>query len=47
MSKINRQITLAAMPVGAPRESDFKRVESPVPVPDQVVSNIDLACEQY
>src|SRR5690348_1567928 len=29
----NRQITLAARPVGYPKETDFKLVESPVPEP--------------
>jgi hypothetical protein len=46
MLKMDRQITLPARPVGAPRESDFKPVESPVPVPAPVMSNIDHACEQ-
>ena len=31
---INRQIVLAARPVGFPKESDFALVEKPVPVPD-------------
>lgn len=29
---VNRQITLASRPVGAPRKADFKLVESPLPV---------------
>nr|MBA3787268.1 NADP-dependent oxidoreductase [Actinomycetota bacterium] len=29
----NRQITLAARPVGFPQESDFALVESPLPEP--------------
>lgn len=33
MALINRQITLAARPVGFPKDSDFKLVESPVPPP--------------
>jgi NADPH-dependent curcumin reductase CurA len=33
MATINRQITLAARPVGFPRDSDFKLVESPIPNP--------------
>jgi len=33
MDKMNRQITLAARPSGFPKESDFRLVESPVPVP--------------
>lgn len=32
-STINRQILLAARPVGAPKPSDFKRVESAIPTP--------------
>jgi len=30
---VNRQITLAARPVGYPKESDFNLVEQPIPVP--------------
>ncbi len=33
MPTINRQITLAARPVGMPKESDFRIVESPLPNP--------------
>jgi NADPH:quinone reductase len=33
MATINRQITLAARPVGFPKDSDFKLVESPIPTP--------------
>ncbi len=33
MPDVNRQITLAARPVGYPKESDFKLVEAPMPVP--------------
>jgi NADPH:quinone reductase len=33
MPTINRQITLAARPVGFPKDSDFKLVESPMPAP--------------
>ena len=32
MTAVNRQITLAARPQGLPKETDFKLVESPVPV---------------
>jgi NADPH:quinone reductase len=32
---INRQITLAARPVGFPKESDFQLVETPVPLPGE------------
>ena len=34
MADINRQITLASRPVGYPKLSDFKLVESPIPTPD-------------
>ena len=33
MSEMNRQITLSARPIGWPKESDFKLIESPVPTP--------------
>lgn len=33
MAEVNRQITLAARPVGFPKESDFRLVESPIPTP--------------
>ncbi|HXG66078.1 MAG TPA: NADP-dependent oxidoreductase [Blastocatellia bacterium] len=33
MAEVNRQITLAARPVGFPKESDFNLVESPIPTP--------------
>ncbi|HVJ51494.1 MAG TPA: NADP-dependent oxidoreductase [Aliidongia sp.] len=33
MSGTNRQITLAARPVGEPKESDFALVEAPIPAP--------------
>ncbi|MEK6303055.1 MAG: NADP-dependent oxidoreductase [Acidobacteriota bacterium] len=33
MATLSRQITLAARPVGFPKDSDFKLVESPVPTP--------------
>lgn len=35
MTETNRQITLAARPVGYPKESDFKLVEVPVPQPGE------------
>ncbi len=35
MAKTNRQITLAARPVGVPKESDFRLVEAPLPEPDE------------
>src|SRR5215469_6163987 len=31
MSNINRQFVLASRPVGLPRESDFKMIETPIP----------------
>jgi len=33
MPTLNRQITLAARPIGFPKDSDFKLVESPIPTP--------------
>jgi NADPH:quinone reductase len=33
MATLNRQITLAARPVGFPKDSDFKLVEAPIPTP--------------
>src|SRR5882672_2737308 len=33
MEALNRQIVLAARPVGVPKESDFHLVESPIPRP--------------
>ncbi len=50
MVTINRQITLAARPVGEPKESDFKLVESPIPVPGQdefLVQVIYLSVDPY
>ncbi len=35
MTETNRRITLAARPVGYPKESDFKLVEAPVPQPGE------------
>ncbi len=35
MTESNRRITLAARPVGYPKESDFKLVEAPVPQPGE------------
>ena len=31
MAMMNKQITLAARPVGFPKETDFKLIETPVP----------------
>jgi NADPH:quinone reductase len=50
MVTINRQITLAARPVGEPKESDFKLVESPIPVPgpdEFLVQVIYLSVDPY
>ncbi len=33
MTTVNRQITLAARPVGYPKPSDFKLIETPIPTP--------------
>lgn len=35
MSSNNRQFVLAARPVGLPKESDFKLVETPIPTPQE------------
>lgn len=35
MADTNRQITLAARPVGFPKEADFKLIEAPVPEPQE------------
>jgi NADPH-dependent curcumin reductase CurA len=50
MSTMNRQILLAARPVGFPKESDFKLVESPVPTPGEgqiLVRSIYLSVDPY
>lgn len=51
MSKgTNRQIVLAARPEGAPKESDFKLVETPVPEPGEgefVTRTIYLSLDPY
>ena len=47
---MNRQITLAARPVGYPKESDFKLVETPIPTPDDgqvLVKTIYLSVDPY
>src|SRR5262245_43195907 len=46
----NRQITLATRPVGFPKESDFKLIESPVPTPGPgqfLVRTIYLSVDPY
>lgn len=47
---MNRQITLAARPVGFPTESDFKLVESPIPTPDDgqvLIKTVYLSADPY
>ena len=47
---MNRQITLASRPVGYPKESDFKLVESPIPSPDEgqvLVKTVYLSVDPY
>lgn len=47
---MNRQITLAARPVGFPKESDFKLVETPIPIPEDgqvLVKTIFLSVDPY
>jgi NADPH-dependent curcumin reductase CurA len=47
---MNRQIALAARPTGLPRESDFKMVESPQPVPksgEMLIRNLYLSVDPY
>ena len=46
----NRQILLAAHPIGLPRESDFRMVESPVPQPgagEVLVRSLYLSVDPY
>ncbi len=48
--KTNRRILLAARPDGAPKESDFELVETPVPAPDDgevVTRTIYLSLDPY
>ena len=50
MPNVNRQITLAARPVGLPNESDFRMVESPLPVPregEALVRILYLSVDPY
>src|SRR6185369_2925262 len=50
MPPMNRQITLAARPVGMPKESDFSLVESPVPHPargEVLVHALYLSVDPY
>ncbi len=50
MPTMNRQITLAARPVGMPKESDFRLVESPLPNPGRgevLVRTLYLSVDPY
>ncbi|HWO02371.1 MAG TPA: NADP-dependent oxidoreductase [Blastocatellia bacterium] len=50
MATLNRRITLAARPVGFPKDSDFNLVESPVPTPKDgefVVRVIYMSVDPY
>jgi NADPH:quinone reductase len=50
MPPTNRQITLAARPVGMPKESDFSLVESPIPHPargEVLVQALYLSVDPY
>lgn len=50
MSTMNRQILLAARPVGFPKDSDFKLVESPIPNPEEgqiLARSIYLSVDPY
>jgi hypothetical protein len=50
MPEINRQITLAARPVGYPRESDFRLVEGPMPAAgpgEALVKIVYLSLDPY
>jgi len=50
MTTNNRQITLAARPIGFPQESDFKLIESPVPTPgpgEFLMRTIYLSVDPY
>jgi NADPH-dependent curcumin reductase CurA len=50
MPTINRQITLAARPVGMPKESDFSLVEAPIPHPTRgevLVQALYLSVDPY
>ena len=50
ISNTNRQIVLAARPVGPPKETDFRLVEGPVPTPAEgelLVRTIWLSLDPY
>ncbi len=47
---MNRQITLASRPIGYPKESDFKLIETPIPSPEDgqvLVKTIFLSVDPY
>jgi len=47
---MNRQITLASRPVGYPKESDFKLIETPIPTPEDgqvLLKTIYLSVDPY
>ncbi|SVB57417.1 uncharacterized protein METZ01_LOCUS210271, partial [marine metagenome] len=48
--KVNRRVTLAAQPVGAPKDSDFQMIEGSVPVPGDgeiLLRTIYLSLDPY
>lgn len=50
MALTNRKFTLAARPVGMPKESDFKLVETPVPSPnagEMIVKSLYISVDPY
>lgn len=50
MTATNRQITLAARPVGLPKETDFRLIESPMPEPasgEILVRSLFLSVDPY
>lgn len=47
---MNRQITLAARPIGYPKESDFKLIKTPIPTPEDgqvLVRTLYLSVDPY
>ncbi len=47
---MNRQITLAARPIGYPKETDFKLIETPIPTPEDgqvLLKTIYLSVDPY
>ncbi len=50
MSEVNRQIVLSARPVGMPKETDFRMVESPIPhagAGEALVRSLYLSVDPY